>query len=242
MSERAIKAAIVDYGLGNLFSVKHACTHIGLDAEITSDRESILNADVILLPGVGAYRDAMENLHKLDLVRPLQDISQVPHQSLVGICLGQQLLMTESFEFGRHAGLDIIPGEVVRFEQPVTTIGLGSARHERRLKVPQIGWNRICALDPAAAPNQAPPAWRNTPLDGVENGAFMYFVHSYYTVPASQDVILSTSTYGGITFCSSMQLGNVFTTQFHPERSTDQGLTIYRNIAAIARERAALHT
>src|SRR5512143_3550967 len=111
------KVAIVDFGLGNLYSVRHACRKVGLDAEITSSKEAVLNAEAVILPGVGAYRDAMQNLHKLDLVSVLRDIA-ASNKPLVGICLGMQLLMSESFEFGHYEGLDIIKGSVVHFGRP----------------------------------------------------------------------------------------------------------------------------
>ena len=207
--------AIVDYGLGNLFSVKQACAFVGLNSIITNSRKDILDADAVILPGVGAYGNAMLTLHRLDLVNVLRDIAETP-TPLVGICLGLQLLMTESYEFGRHNGLGIIEGTVVEFDAP--------KEKGRILKVPQIGWNRIF-----------PPAnglrWHGTPLDGIDEGEYMYFVHSYIVQPQDNNVILSTSPYGHIEFCSSIQRGNVFACQFHPERSGPNGLQVYNNLA-----------
>jgi len=215
-----LQVAIVDYGLGNLYSVKQACAQASLRAEITSSRQDLLNAAAVILPGIGAFGDAMETLRKLDLVNVLRDIAASP-KPLVGVCLGQQLLMSESYEFGRHKGLGIIEGPVVRFDHP--QIG------ERTLKVPQIGWNRICK--PAAGDGAAGDPWAGTFLVGVPEGAYMYFVHSYIVQPQDSGVILSTSRYGHIEFCSSLRLGNVFACQFHPERSGPQGLEIYRALA-----------
>lgn len=209
---RPAKVAIVDYGLGNLYSVQRACEHVGLQATITADRQALLRADAVLLPGVGAYGNAMETLHKLDLVRVLQDIA-ASDTLLVGICLGVQLLMTESYEFGRYDGLGIIAGSVVRFECPLEV--------SRPLKIPQVGWNRIQTTRP----------WRGTLLDEVRDGEYMYFVHSYIVQPEDPGVILSTSRYGHIEFCSSLGARNIFACQFHPERSGVQGLKIYRNLA-----------
>lgn len=206
-----VTAAIVDYGLGNLFSVHHACHAVGIDAEITSDKTRIMQADMVLLPGVGAYADAMSTLHRLDLVRPLQDIP-ASGRLLVGICLGQQLLMTESYEFGVHQGLGLIPGTVIRFD--------ASQGIERPLKVPQIGWNRICPTR----------AWQDTSLTGIAEGEYMYFVHSYHTVPAQPDVTIATARYGKIEFCAALESENIVAFQFHPERSAQQGLQIYRNL------------
>lgn len=239
-NEKQVTAAIVDYGLGNLFSVKQACRHVGMQAHITSSKKDILAADVVLLPGVGAYRDAMTALSKRDLVRPLQDIAQ-SETLLVGICLGMQLLMTESYEFGQHKGLGIIEGAVVPFENPVETFGVANSEPPRKLKVPQIGWNRIChtegILDPDKQDKPKEAFWNASPLAGLQNGEFMYFIHSYYVCPEDKDLLLSTSHYGQIEFCSSLQHLNIFACQFHPERSGQQGLHIYRNIATLAQNR-----
>lgn len=210
------KVAIVDFGLGNLYSVRHACRKVGLDAEITSSRQAILNADAVILPGVGAYRDAMKNLHSLDLVSVLRDIA-ASSKPLLGICLGMQLLMSESFEFGHHQGLDIIKGSVIHFGQP--------HEEERILKVPQIGWNRVHKSGQGAD-------WRTSLLAGVPDHAYMYFVHSYIVQPEDQSMVLSTTQYGDVEFCSSLQKGTVFACQFHPERSSQWGVAIYQNLAA----------
>lgn len=208
--------AIVDYGLGNLFSVKQACTFVGLNSIITNSKKDILDADAVILPGVGAYGDAMLTLHRLDLVNILRDIAESP-KPLVGICLGLQLLMTESYEFGCHKGLGIIEGPVVPFGAP--------KEKERILKVPQIGWNRIFL--PANGLRR-----HGTLLDSIDEGEYMYFVHSYIVQPQDSNVVLSTSRYGHIDFCSSIQSGNVFACQFHPERSGQAGMNVYHNFAA----------
>ena len=210
---RSPRVAIIDYGLGNLFSVKHACEHAGIRADITSERKVILAADAVILPGVGAFGDAMDTLRRLDLVTVLRDIAASP-KPLVGVCLGVQLLMTESYEFGHHRGLGIIEGPVVRFDRP--------KKDGRELKIPQMCWNRIDRRAP----------WGGTLLDGIVDGEYMYFVHSYYVQPQDPDVVLSATRYGDIEFCSSLQKGSVFACQFHPERSSTQGLRIYRNLAA----------
>ena len=212
---KPIRVAIVDYCLGNLYSVKQACAYAGLDAMITSDKQTILDADAILLPGVGAYGDAMATLHRLDLVSVLRDIAASP-KPFIGICLGVQLLMTESFEFGHHQGLGIIKGQVVPFEQP--------REGDRVLKVPQIGWNRVYCAENVR--------WNETLLDGVCDGEYMYFVHSFIVQPDDPGVILSTSRYGQVNYCSSLHRRNVFASQFHPERSGVAGLRIYNNLAA----------
>jgi glutamine amidotransferase len=207
--------AIVDYGLGNLFSVEQACAFVGLNSIITNSRKDILGADAVILPGVGAYGDAMLTLHRLDLVNVLRDIAE-SSKPLVGICLGMQLLMTESYEFGCHKGLGIIEGPVVRFEAP--------KEKERILKVPQISWNRI--FQPANGLR-----WHGTLLDRIDEGEYMYFVHSFTVQPQDSNVILSNSHYGHIEFCSSIHHRNVFACQYHPERSGLKGLQIYKNLA-----------
>ncbi len=211
----APRVAIVDHGLGNLYSVKHACAQVGLNATITAAKADLLAAEAVILPGVGAFGDAMETLTKLDLVSVLRDIAAAS-RPLVGVCLGLQLLMTESYEFGRHRGLGIVDGPVVRFQQP--------RENGRLLKVPQIGWNRI-----RRAPAEADP-WAGTLLEGVPEAAHMYFVHSYHVQPQDPRVVLSYSRYGDVEFCSSLQIGNVFACQFHPERSGPVGLSIYRRL------------
>ena len=212
--------AIIDYGLGNLYSVKHACAHAGLDGMITSSHAEILSAGAIILPGVGAYGDAMKTLHALDLVTVLHEFAG-SGRPLMGICLGMQLLMSESCEFGRFRGLGLIEGMVVPFGEP--------REGERRLKVPQIGWNGIHRARPVSERE----GWRGTLLADLVEGEPMYFVHSYIAQPADARVELAVSRYGDTEFCSALQSGNVMACQFHPERSGPQGLRIYQNLAAI---------
>jgi imidazole glycerol-phosphate synthase subunit HisH len=215
------QVAIVDYGMGNLFSVKHACQHVGLHAEISADAEALWAADGVILPGVGAYGDAMQALRQSGLVEPLQEIA-ISGKLMVGICLGFQLFMSESEEFGYCEGLNIIPGRVVRFKEP--------EGFEGRLKVPQVGWNRIFAQgngDASAGVRGGAERWDGGLLSGLENGTHMYFVHSFYVIPEDSESTLATSRYGQIDFCAGIQQGNVVGMQFHPERSGSQGLRIY---------------
>lgn len=220
-----MKAAIVDYGLGNLFSIKHACTHVGMEAVITASPQEMVDADLVILPGVGAFGDAMSALEALDLVNPLREIAS-SDKTLFGICLGMQLLMTESWEFGRFKGLGIIEGEVVKFQNPVGPLG--------GLKVPQVGWNRIHRTTAKKTPGNDP--WAGSALQDLRDGEFMYFVHSYYVKPEQEDLVLSLSSYGNITFCSSLNYRNIFASQFHPERSGSQGLQVYQNLASSVRK------
>lgn len=215
--------AIVDYGMGNLFSVKQACEYAGLPAAITASKEEVLRADGVILPGVGAFGDAMETLRQLDLASPLREIahSGVP---LMGICLGMQLMMSESFEFGQHQGLNLFQGKVIRFEKP--------RDGARVLKVPEVGWNIIYPAD-----NRSRALWDFSPLRGVPDQAYMYFVHSFYCVPEDPKSRVSLSRYGHIEFCSSVKAGNIFACQFHPERSGPCGLQVYCNFAAMVYNR-----
>ena len=210
------KIIILDYQLGNLFSVKQACIKVGINAEISSDKNSIVNADAIILPGVGAFIEAMSNMHTLDLIEPLKDyVTQ--SKPLFGVCLGMQLLFTESEEFGNKKGLDFIRGSIQKFPNQNSKNG--------NIKVPQIGWNMI---------NKSEINWANTAFHDVKEGAFMYFVHSYYAKPDKTDNTLSTTNYEGTSYCSSVKTkNNIFATQFHPEKSGEIGLSIYANWAKI---------
>jgi len=203
-----VTAAVVDYGLGNLFSVRQACEHAGMEVVVT------------------ACGDAMATLRRLDLVHVLRDIA-VSDKPLIGICLGIQLLMSESHEFGVHRGLGVIEGGVVR---------LAAARQGARdIKVPQVQWNRIFRPNDGRPPGDP---WAATPLAGVADGQFMYFAHSYHVQPTDPAVTVSVSRYGDVEFCSALRRRNVFASQFHPERSGMPGLQVYRNIArAVTRGR-----
>ncbi|OGQ09571.1 MAG: imidazole glycerol phosphate synthase, glutamine amidotransferase subunit [Deltaproteobacteria bacterium RBG_16_71_12] len=207
------RVAIVDFGLGNLFSVQQACAAVGLEAVITPRADDVQRADAVVLPGVGAFADAMRALReaRVDLaLRAASDSGKL----VIGICLGMQLLFSSSDEFGSNEGLGIVPGVVRRLPQGKT------GAHERRSKVPEVGWNAI----------RRASDWQSTPLEGVEDDAQLYFVHSYYGVPVDDGAVLSTTTYGGTTYCSSVRQGRTYGFQFHPERSGPTGLKLYENI------------
>lgn len=220
-SAQKITVAIVDYGLGNLFSIKQACAFAGMDALITNERSALAAADALLLPGVGSFGQAMADLTKLDLVNFLQDYS-AGSKPLIGICLGMQLLMSSSEEFGHYEGLGIIPGAVKKFKDPADDTG--------KLKVPQIGWNTICKE--GGSRRDAAGQWGRSPLQDLPDHTFMYFVHSYYVEPETAARVAAYTTYGDHTYCSSLLDGEIFACQFHPERSGPNGLKIYRNMAA----------
>ncbi len=211
-------AAIIDYGMGNLFSVRRACEVVGLRAVITDEPSAVGRADAVILPGVGAFHQAMAALRERRLDRAIRDV-EAQGKPLMGICLGMQLLMSRSFEFGRHEGLDVIPGEVVRLDEGGPC---------GRVKVPHVGWNSI--HEPPGAATFS--CWSGSPLEGLNAGVPMYFVHSYRVVPRDHDVVLAVTTYGPETFCSCLHRGRVFACQFHPERSGPAGLSVYRQWAA----------
>lgn len=205
------KIAIIDYSLGNLFSVQQALTQCGATTFITTDAMEISSADAIILPGVGAFAEAMQYLkiHKLD--HAIKD-SVSSGKQFLGICLGMQLLFNTSEEFGATEGLGLIEGKIKKFK---------ALDEKEKLHVPQVGWNTI------ASTPQNP--WGNTILRGIENNSYMYFVHSYFGIPDHKENILATTEYGGNTYCSAVIKNNVAATQFHPEKSGEKGLAIYKN-------------
>jgi imidazole glycerol-phosphate synthase subunit HisH len=208
------KVIIIDYQLGNLFSVKQACDTVGIHAEISSNREDIINADALILPGVGAFIEAMKNLHKLNLVSAIKE--KVKNGTpFFGICLGQQLIFTSSEEFGDERGLNLIPGEIKRFPNFIDN---------RKILVPHISWNKIYKSE-----NQL----NDTPLFDLSENDYMYFIHSYYVIPANNECVLTKTNYDDIEFCSSVIKDNIFSTQFHPEKSGDKGVLIYKKWATI---------
>jgi len=210
--------AIVDYDMGNLFSVQRACEQVGLSAVITKSGDEIAGATAAILPGVGAFGDAMSNMEKFGLVKAIRDFVKTG-KPFMGICLGMQLLFTESEEFGIHKGLDIIKGRVTEFGN--------KGKDNANIKVPQVGWNSI-------SPGKgAEDKWNNSPLKDVKKGEYMYFVHSFYCIPSDPEVILTVSNYEGTEYCSGVSKDNVFAVQFHPEKSAIEGIKIYKNWAQL---------
>lgn len=209
------KVCIIDYKLGNLFSVNQALTNIGLNVSLSSDKDEIYAADALVLPGVGAFGDAMQNLKALELIDPIVD-SVNNGKPFLGICLGLQLLFTESEEFGSSKGLDLVSGQVRKFDN-------AQPSGEKR-KVPQIAWNQI----------QKPSGknWNDTPLADIRDGEYMYFVHSLYVEP-TELVALTITDYDGQSYVSSIVKNNIFACQFHPEKSGKEGLKIYKEWSKI---------
>jgi len=211
--QNKIKVSIIDYGMGNLFSVKQACEHIGLRTLVTSKAEDVFKADGLILPGVGSFGNAMSNLTNLGLGEAITDFIK-KGKPFMGICLGMQLLFSESDEFGKHKGLDLIKGKVIKFS--------AIDKDGNKAKVPQVGWNRIKKYSHGSA-------WDKSPLKNIREGSFMYFVHSYYCNPGDSRFIASTTEYAGIEYCSSVLKDNIYASQFHPEKSAQGGLQIYSN-------------
>ena len=197
---------IIDYGMGNLRSVQKAFEKFCSNVVVSASINDILKADKIVLPGVGAFKTAMNELKKRGLIDPIKE-SIEKGRPFLGICLGLQLLFSESEEGGKIKGLDVIKGKVKRFKR------------EDGLKIPHMGWNRIEAKSKNG---------RAKIFDGVEDGSYMYFVHSYYVAPKDKDVILCETDYGR-NFVSGVHKDNVYGFQFHPEKSQSAGLKIVEN-------------
>jgi glutamine amidotransferase len=197
--------AIIDYQMGNLRSVQKAFERIGHAATVTDDPFDIARAEKVVLPGVGAFRDAIAELRRRDFVSPIRD-SIAAGTPFLGICLGLQLLFDVSYEDGEWEGLGVVPGRVVRFD-------LGD-----QYKVPHMGWNQARVVRGAPA------------LDRIADGAHFYFVHSYHVVPEDPSIIAIETNYGH-DFCAAIWRDNLFATQFHPEKSQTDGLRLLQNFA-----------
>ena len=201
-----VETVVVDYGMGNLRSVEKAVQAVGGRPLITGDPDAVLKAARLILPGVGAFGDAMENLRRSGLDEAVCTAVSAG-KPLLGLCLGLQLLFTESDEFGSHKGLNLIPGKVRRFRDPA-------------LRVPHVGWNQVEGIQ------------RNPLLKDIAEGSYFYFVHSYYVEPERPEDILAWTSYGG-PFCSIAGRNKVWGAQFHPEKSQDSGKKLLRNFLEI---------
>jgi glutamine amidotransferase len=204
---------IIDYEMGNLRSVEKAFESLGFAARVSADPEAIRSAEKVVLPGVGAFRDCINNLRAGGFVEPLREHISAG-KSMLGICVGMQMLFDESEEFGRHQGLGLIPGKVMRFPSGMVETG-------ERLKVPHMGWNNISI-------KQESPLFKN-----IADDSFVYFVHSYYCAAENQEDVAASCRYGDVEFCASVWHDNIMATQFHPEKSQDVGLRIFRNFGEL---------
>ncbi|TAG35699.1 MAG: imidazole glycerol phosphate synthase subunit HisH [Polaromonas sp.] len=218
--------AVVDYGMGNLRSVSQAVRHVAQDSDfevrVTSCAEDIMHADRIVLPGQGAIADCMRELTESGMLESV--LHAAAHKPLFGVCVGMQMLLTHSQEGQRGdagqgtRGLNLIPGEVIKFDLTGQTQSDGS-----RYKVPQMGWNQV-HQSAFGGPHAKPHALWN----GVPDGAYFYFVHSFYACPSDARHTVGQTSYGA-SFTAAIARDNIFATQFHPEKSADQGLALYRN-------------
>ncbi|MEK6784800.1 MAG: imidazole glycerol phosphate synthase subunit HisH [Nitrospirota bacterium] len=198
--------AIIDYGMGNLRSVSKAFEAVGHPVIVTRDAATMHNASHVVLPGVGAFGDCMANLKQYDLIEPIKAAIQ-SGKPFLGICLGFQLLFTESEEFGRHEGLNLFPGKVRAFSK------------DQALKVPHMGWNQIAIQRPCPV------------FEGIADGSNWYFVHSFFVDPRDTQITATTTAYG-VPFTSSIWKDNVVACQFHPEKSQAVGLQLIKNFGA----------
>lgn len=198
--------AIIDYGMGNLKSVQNALAHLNCPAKITSNPQDIETADGLILPGVGAFPDCMANLHKANVI-PIIKEEVAKGKPLLGICLGMQVLFEKSYEVEECEGLGLLQGEIVKMIDP-------------EVKIPHIGWNRLES-------NNSDPLLAN--LDQ----SFVYYVHSYYASRYRDEDLLAYSNYGTLRIPGAFRKGNIMATQFHPEKSGEDGLQILRNFIAL---------
>ena len=196
--------SIIDYKISNMFSIKNALDKLGFSNQITSDQEVLLNSDAAILPGVGSFPEAMKQLKKLNLDNPIKDFIK-SKRKFMGICLGLQLLFTRSEEFENTNGLNIIRGEVKKLNL-----------ENKKLIIPHLGWNKTMFIN-----NKI-----NIKNKFLKDNHF-YFVHSFYVDPQDKSIISSITKYGEINFCSSILNDNIFACQFHPEKSREQGLSLF---------------
>jgi len=209
------KITIIDYGCGNILNLVRAIKFLGYEAEATHDKKSITNSTNLILPGVGAFGSAMKQLEKYNLQNTILEYVKL-NKPLLGICLGMQILLTVSYEFGVHKGLGLIEGEVIKI----------SNKKNKKIKVPHVGWNEIY-------PNNNEKEWKNKILKNSLIGKSFYFVHSFACVTKNPDSTIAVCNYFGISIPAVVSLGNIFGCQFHPEKSADNGLAVLKNFCEI---------
>ncbi|MBC7466805.1 MAG: imidazole glycerol phosphate synthase subunit HisH [Bdellovibrio sp.] len=204
------KIAIIDYGLGNIFSIKQALLRCDAEVVVTDSHEVIKAADGLLLPGVGAFTDAMLRLNRSGLAQLIQEEVQ-NKKPLLGVCLGLQLLFDRSFEFGESKGLGLIPGDVIQFP---------TSYESHSLRVPFIGWNTVNRTDSQTS---------NKLLEGISEKEKFYFVHSYHAKPADENCVVAYCDYLSYVYPAIIQVGHIVGVQGHPEKSSEAGLRFYKN-------------
>ena len=208
------KITIIDYGCGNILNLSRAIKFLGYETEITHDKNKIINSSYVILPGVGAFGSAMRQIEKYNLRNIILEYAK-SNKPLLGICLGMQILHTESYEFGVHKGLGLIEGKVIKI----------SNKKNKKIKIPHMGWNEIY-------PNNK-KEWKNKILKNSLIGKSFYFVHSFVCVTKNHDSTIAVCDYSDISIPAVVAAGNIFGCQFHPEKSADNGLAVLKNFCEI---------
>ena len=205
------KITIIDYGCGNILNLARAIKFIGYEVEITHYKNKIINSSHVVLPGVGAFGNAMKQIEKYNLHSTILEYAK-SNRPLLGICLGMQILLTVSYEFGVHKGLGLIEGKVIKI----------SNEKNKEIKIPHMGWNEIY-------PNNNKKEWKNKILKNSSIGKSFYFVHSFVCITKDYDSTIAVCNYSDISIPAVVATGNVFGCQFHPEKSANNGLTVLKN-------------
>jgi len=205
------KITIIDYGCGNILNLARAIKFIGYEVDITHDKNKIINSSYVILPGVGAFGNAMKQIEKYNLHNTILEYAK-SNKPLLGICLGMQILLTVSYEFGVHKGLGLIEGKVIKI----------SNEKNKEIKIPHMGWNEIY-------PNNNKKEWKNKILKNSSIGKSFYFVHSFVCITKDYDSTIAVCNYSDISIPAVIATGNVFGCQFHPEKSANNGLTVLKN-------------
>ncbi len=209
------KITIIDYGCGNILNLARAIKFIGYEVDITHDKNKIINSSYVILPGVGAFGNAMKQIEKFNLHNTILEYAK-SNKPLLGICLGMQILLTVSYEFGVHKGLGLIEGKVIKI----------SNEKNNEIKIPHMGWNEIY-------PNNNKKEWKNKILKNSSIGKSFYFVHSFVCITKDYDSTIAVCNYSDISIPAVVATGNVFGCQFHPEKSADNGLAVLKNFCEI---------
>tara|TARA_B100001105_G_C22244694_1_gene379834 strand:+ start:144 stop:779 length:636 start_codon:yes stop_codon:yes gene_type:complete len=209
------KITIIDYGCGNILNLVRAIKFLGYEVETTHEVKRIINSSHVILPGVGAFGNAMKQLEKYSLQKTIIEYAQL-NRPLLGICIGMQILFTLSYEFGVHKGLNLIEGEVIKI----------SNKKNKEIKIPHVGWNEIY-------PNNDKKEWKNKILKNNLIGKNFYFVHSFACLTKNSDSTIAVCNYSGISIPAVVSVDNVFGCQFHPEKSADNGLAFLKNFCEI---------
>tara|TARA_Y100000590_G_C15646506_1_gene987084 strand:- start:151 stop:792 length:642 start_codon:yes stop_codon:yes gene_type:complete len=213
MSDR--KITIIDYGCGNILNLVRAITFLGYEVEATNDKKKIIESSHVILPGVGAFGNAIKQLEKYNLNNTILDYAK-SNKPLLGICLGMQILFTLSYEFGVHKGLNLIKGEVVKI----------SNKKNFEIKIPHVGWNEI-------HPKHDKKEWKNKILQNSLIGKSFYFVHSFVCLTKDPNSTIAVCDYSGISIPAVVSVDNIFGCQFHPEKSSEDGLVVLKNFCKI---------